>query len=348
MEIGDEVVMSSGEQIHFLLELDPEAVRWRRRSMFLCSVLLHALLIVLLLVQPQLFRRSARMLGIGAEPDLSRQATFLVLPPDLVKPKRPPRASFLSDKDRQAQGRAPKVNPNGLPMPYIKGNSTLPEIAGKKSPLPPAPPAPPQSVAQASPPPAAGAKGPGQGNNPPAPPAPKQEAKLQLTDIPKPGGGGVRLPSMTPGEAIQQSLQEAARGRATGAISGGGDSVSQLNNLNSNFSTEGPIILSDTQGVDFGPYLARVVYVVRRNWYAVIPESARLGEKGRCAIVFEILRDGSVPQIRLVSSSGFDPLDRAALASIRASNPFPPLPQEFTGKHLVLQFIYLYNMGYGY
>jgi protein TonB len=100
--------------------------------------------------------------------------------------------------------------------------------------------------------------------------------------------------------------------------------------------------------VDFGPYLARVVYVVRRNWYAVIPESARLGQKGRVAIVFEILKDGSVPEIRLVSSSGAEPLDRAALASIHASNPFPPLPTEFTGKHLVLQFIYLYNLGYGY
>ncbi len=40
------------------------------------------------------------------------------------------------------------------------------------------------------------------------------------------------------------------------------------------------------------------------------------------------------------------PLDRAALSAIRASNPFPPLPQEFTGNHLVLQFIFLYNMAY--
>jgi TonB family protein len=99
--------------------------------------------------------------------------------------------------------------------------------------------------------------------------------------------------------------------------------------------------------VDFGPYLARVVYIVRRNWYSVIPESARLGEKGRVAIVFEILKDGTVPQLRLVASSGSDPLDRAALAGIRASIPFPPLPEEFTGNHLVLQFIFLYNMTLG-
>jgi TonB family protein len=99
--------------------------------------------------------------------------------------------------------------------------------------------------------------------------------------------------------------------------------------------------------VDFGPYLARIVYIVRRNWYSVIPESARLGEKGRVGIVFEILKDGSVPQLRLVASSGSDPLDRAALAGIRASIPFPPLPEEFTGNHLVLQFIFLYNLAPG-
>jgi TonB family protein len=151
---------------------------------------------------------------------------------------------------------------------------------------------------------------------------------------------------MTPGQAIQQSLEAAARGgyHPDSGVGGGGDSNLEFNNLHPNFSTEAPVILSDTRGVDFGPYLARVVFLVRRNWYAVIPESARLGEKGRVGIVFEILRDGSVPQLRLVASSGSDPLDRAALTGIHASVPFPPLPQEFTGPHLVLQFIFLYNI----
>lgn len=117
-------------------------------------------------------------------------------------------------------------------------------------------------------------------------------------------------------------------------------------NTNPNFSIEAPTILSDTRGVDFGPYLDRIVHIVRRNWLAVIPESPRLGEKekGRVGVVFEILKDGSMPQERMVASSGSDPLDRAAVNSIHASVPFLPLPQEFTGDHLVLQFIFLYNL----
>jgi TonB family protein len=153
------------------------------------------------------------------------------------------------------------------------------------------------------------------------------------------------VPSLSPGQAIEQSLQAAARGGPHGSGGGGGgDSDLEFNNLHPNFSTEMPTILSDTRGVDFGPYLARIVFIVKRNWLSLIPESARLGEKGRVGVVFEILKDGSVPQLRLVASSGSDPLDRAAVNGIRASIPFPPLPQEFTGNHLVLQFIFLYNL----
>ena len=160
------------------------------------------------------------------------------------------------------------------------------------------------------------------------------------------GGGKFRMPSMTPGQAIQEPLQAAARGghHPESGAGGGGDSNMEFNNLPPNFSTETPTILSDTRGVDFGPYLARIVYIVRRNWYQVIRESARLGDKGRVGVVFEILKDGSVPEVRLVASSGSDPLDRAAMAGIHASVPFPPLPEEFTGNHLVLQFIFLCNL----
>jgi hypothetical protein len=34
-------------------------------------------------------------------------------------------------------------------------------------------------------------------------------------------------------------------------------------------------ILTDTMGVDFGPYKQRVLHDVRMNWYQLIPEQAR-------------------------------------------------------------------------
>jgi TonB family protein len=332
--------------IHFLLELDPEVVRWRRRTMYLASIFLHILLILFLAFSPDILRRGRLLMGIPVTPKQDQQITTLFLPPDLLKSLRqPPPEARPSDKNREAQGRSPIVDPNGIHMPYSRGNTPEPEVLkGAQPSPPPAPAAPP--APQAAPP---AAQQQAQEQAPPGPkPEPQTEAQLRMEDVAPPQGGGggrFRVPSMTPGQIIQQSMQEAARGgyHPESGSGGGGDSNNEFNNLHPNFTTEAPTILSDTRGVDFGPYLARVVMLVKRNWISIIPESARLGEKGRVGVIFEILKDGSLNQERTVASSGSDPLDRAAFSSIHASAPFPPLPAEFTGEHLVLQFIFLYN-----
>jgi len=335
--------MDREPQIHLLLELETEVARWRRRTMFLLSLVLHGVAALILLFSPNLFRRGAEAMGIRLDPAPERDTTFLYMPPDLLESLRkpPPDTPILSDKDRRAQGKSPVINPQGIPMPYSQGNTKLPEIAGGSPPkldLPPTPPALPPGAGSASSP-----------QLPPPPEDRDSQAQLKLYDVAPPSGGGkspLQLSTTSPGDAIRQSLAAAARGRASGGSGEGpGDSPLQFRNLDPNFSTEAPVILSDTLGVDFGPYLARVIFNVRRNWYSMIPVSAKLGQKGRVVIVFEILKDGSVPQLRLIAGSGADPLDRAAAGSIQASDPFPPLPPAFTGQHLVLQFTFLYNLG---
>jgi hypothetical protein len=101
-------------------------------------------------------------------------------------------------------------------------------------------------------------------------------------------------------------------------------------------------ILSDTRGVDFGPYLKRIVPMVRQNWYILIPKCAEM-MKGNLAIELAILKSGQVADMRLEATSGVRTLDRAAWGSITNSNPFPPLPIEFTGPYLALRFRYSYN-----
>jgi TonB family protein len=108
----------------------------------------------------------------------------------------------------------------------------------------------------------------------------------------------------------------------------------------------GPLeVLSDTMGVDFGPYLQRVLHDVKMNWYNLIPESARapLMKKGKVTIEFAILKNGTVAGMRLVSTSGDVALDRGAWGGITGSNPFPPLPGEFGGQYLALRFAFYYN-----
>ena len=69
-----------------------------------------------------------------------------------------------------------------------------------------------------------------------------------------------------------------------------------------------------------------------------------MGRMGRVGIQFSIARNGSVPKLVIVSQSGTDAFDRAAVAGISASNPFPPLPSEFKGDQIRLQFNFAYNI----
>ena len=101
-------------------------------------------------------------------------------------------------------------------------------------------------------------------------------------------------------------------------------------------------LLSDPKGVDFKPYLIQVLTAVRANWLAVIPESARLGRKGRVLVQFIIDRRGRIPKLVIAESSGTAAMDRAAVAGISAS-VLPPLPNNFTGEEIRLQLAFGYN-----
>jgi hypothetical protein len=105
-------------------------------------------------------------------------------------------------------------------------------------------------------------------------------------------------------------------------------------------------VLTDLQGVDFNDYLHRVYITVDRNWRAVMPASVDLGDQGVVSLQFKIMRNGGVPDGEPVTvyGSGKEPLDRAAISSIRGSNPFEPLPSAFSGPYIELRFTYYYNL----
>ncbi len=70
-------------------------------------------------------------------------------------------------------------------------------------------------------------------------------------------------------------------------------------------------LLSDPKNVDFKPYLLQVLALVKKNWMAVIPDSARLGRKGIVVLKFTIDRRGAVPSLEFSTPSGND-FDHAA------------------------------------
>jgi TonB family protein len=103
-------------------------------------------------------------------------------------------------------------------------------------------------------------------------------------------------------------------------------------------------ILTPTDGVDFHPYIDRLVSKVKTKWYASMPSSALQGEKGTTIVQFGIHKDGGVYGISLEESSGSDSLDQAAIMAINDAGPEDALPPAFKGAYILLRFKFSYNV----
>ena len=122
-------------------------------------------------------------------------------------------------------------------------------------------------------------------------------------------------------------------------------SVSAAPGMQNQRSDDAPVILSDTQGYNFESYLTEATSRIRQRWYERIPETARQKRAGgKVAIAFTILRDGSVQNIRVTTSSSSPALIQAAIAAVQASSPFASLPSDFRGDRIVVQFSFSYNV----
>jgi TonB family protein len=339
---------------HILSEEYDEPIEGHGRETFLVSVLTHIALILFLVMHPEvLFSPPKPVVLVKPE-----EVTQLVYQP-------PP---------KQEQLRAPP-----LPKPAQAAIPTQPaQPRTQENPEPLRGPAEPQRIIRPDAPPDALV----QPRVPKPAPAEAEQPKRDLLADSRGGGGGDKfvpgqsfpgapdypseakrgfespqLPKETPSSSMSLPaigsanrgtdalLREMAKQRASGKGLGTGLDLpgAGKGSGDPNFNLPGPQILSDTMGVDFDPYLLRVYLSVRRNWYSVIPEIARLGKRGRVVLQFHILRNGGVQQLVLEDGSGTPSMDSAAMSSIRLSDPFPPLPQEFPGSDVRLRFVYLYN-----
>lgn len=107
----------------------------------------------------------------------------------------------------------------------------------------------------------------------------------------------------------------------------------------------GAEILSDTQGVDFSQYMARLQRDTANAWYPLLPEEVRppLSKSGECYWLLTILPDGTIGGWKLESSTHDQAINRSAWGSIVTQGKLHPLPKEFHGPNLVIRFHYLVN-----
>jgi len=309
---------------HLLIQLQDDLARSRRREAAWISVIVHLILLIGIFNMERLEKYLPWHTAVVAKNLTNgKDLTFLELPSDLQKVPQKPNTKIASDKNRIAMTRHPQLDVKEL----------------RKILATPPPGAPGSSASQMSPPPQSSA---GLAQNQPAP---QQAPNPQVAQLQTPATPNIKNEfskysgSMSAGNAIQEAARAAARAGSGGQGNGGdfglgtGAHGRQVGNLE---------ILSDTQGVDFGPYLQRVLHDVRENWYRAIPESAQM-KHGNLIIEFAITKDGRVAGMKLVATSGDVPLDRAAWAGIVGSDPFPALPSDFGGQYLALRFRFYYN-----
>lgn len=315
------------ELLHLIDKLEDERSSARRREGMWISFIAHLLLFWFLFYGPKFRPHTVHVVNPN---DNKKDMTYLNLPPDAQRQVKPKPQAPPSDKNRIAQSPKPTLDKKTLQQLEAMRR------AGPPQPTPPQP-APQPTPAQPAPQQQAPAPQQQARSAPPPPPAPEQS--LIPAPIPAPTRPNFDTGSQSAGDAIRQAERGAAQGGPSGDYGQNAPSRHQAMNA-------GADILSDTMGVDFGPYMQRVIAATYRSWIPIIPESARppLDKQGRVGVRFKIYPDGSVKQMILEFPSGDVSLDRAAWGGITGASPYPPLPKEFKGPFLELRFGFYYNL----
>ena len=90
---------------------------------------------------------------------------------------------------------------------------------------------------------------------------------------------------------------------------------------------------------DFGPYMRELQRRIKLNW-----DPPKGNESKRVILLFKIAKDGRLLSCRIHKSSGLPSADQAALKAVELTAPFRPLPADFKGQSIDIQFTFDYNV----
>jgi TonB family protein len=301
------------ELFHVIDDLEGSKTRGRIREFIWVSIIIHMIVFWYLAYGPRFFHH-VRVVDQSELLKQNKQFTYLDTPEMLkkLKPKTLSNPAIEAKRptiDRKTLEEMRKAEP--VPPPP----APAPQVAQQQTPQPPAQPLPPNPQSQLE--------------------APKPAPR------PAPTAPNFNTGPATAGDQIRQAARDAAKAQPSFGAGSGANAPGA-----SPGSAGGAEILSDTMGVDFGPYLRRIIYDTERAWWPIIPEIARppLNKQGKVMIRFKIMKDGSVKEMTLEGPSGDVSLDRAAWGGILGASPFPQLPRDFKGPYLELRFYFLYNI----
>lgn len=84
-------------------------------------------------------------------------------------------------------------------------------------------------------------------------------------------------------------------------------------------------IVTDMPNFPYPWYISQLRAALWAQWLARMPK-----ESGQCVVVFSLLPNGSIVDLRTEESSGDSSFDLTALSAVQDAAPYPPLPRGFS------------------
>jgi len=151
-------------------------------------------------------------------------------------------------------------------------------------------------------------------------PAPVTPGKKPPTPKPPASGGKGNNPAGTAPQG-EPDGEAGRKGAPTGKPEGTSSFGSQIAGL-------------DNPDFKFGYYIDQLLSAIDQKW--VRPP---LGNDVQAIIAFRIQRDGSISDLQVSRSSGYNSFDLAALRAVQNASPFPPLPRAYRNDSLGVNLI---------
>ena len=290
------------------------------REVVLITANLHLVVLVAILLGPRLpfvqqiiqqRQAEAQLERKQQQDELQRERPrFVFMQPRMERPVPPPPRAEMSDIDRRARSVERAPDPRNA-LPFSRGNSSE-RIDANPDPIP-TPPAAGETAAPTPPQPEASPL--------PAPAAQNGYTRAEEPPRPRSTSTGVLA------DAIR-NVQKYAQKEGFVNLQGG---------QNQEF---GPFINFDSKGVEFGPWIARFVAQVRRNWF--IPMAA-MTMRGHVVVTFNVHKDGRITEVTVAKPSPVDAFTRSARNAILATNPTVPLPPEYPDDKAFFTVTFFFN-----
>ena len=313
---------STWELLEKISEYEDERRRQRIREGIWISIILHMILFSGMTWIPRYILHTPQVIDPFDAINKRKDLTYLDQLPDALREIQKPKPAPVKPNQQVIDKKT---------MDQMKAEQALKKLE-KPAPPPEEAKLPEPTPAPITPPPPATT----------APPQPQpQLAFEQPRPAPVPAKPNFSLNQGSSNDRLLQAMRDAAHNQSSGNASGG--SLRQHPS-----AAGGAEILTDTQGIDFGPWLQKVVRETYRTWDPLIPEEVNppISKRGQVEIVFTVLPNGRLQPGGMTETgrSGDVALDRAAWGAITSAD-YPPLPRDFHGPYIQLRFRFQYNTG---